>query len=69
VAFIERRNALTTQSTIATRKSMKVVGLFVHNSALRSLAAMMLEPSNGTSAKIGTIQRRLAWSLRKDDTH
>eukprot|EP00661_Eupelagonemidae_sp_cell13_P007909 gene7910-biopygen16593 len=23
----------------------------------------------GTSAKIGTIQRRLAWSLRKDDTH
>ena len=67
MAFIERRNALTTQSTIATRKSMKV--LFVHNSALRSLAAMMLEPSNGTSAKIGTIQRRLAWSLRKDDTH
>eukprot|EP00664_Eupelagonemidae_sp_cell27_P011096 gene11096-gene1321 len=30
---------------------------------------MELEPSNGTSAKIGTIQRRLAWSLRKDDTH
>jgi hypothetical protein len=28
-----------------------------------------LEPSNGTSVKIGTIQRRLAWSLRKDDTH
>ena len=29
----------------------------------------LAEPSNGTSAKIGTIQRRLAWSLRKDDTH
>ena len=28
-----------------------------------------LEPRDGTSAKIGTIQRRLAWSLRKDDTH
>ena len=28
-----------------------------------------VEPSDGTSAKIGTIQRRLAWSLRKDDTH
>ncbi|ESW08806.1 hypothetical protein PHAVU_009G076400, partial [Phaseolus vulgaris] len=23
----------------------------------------------GTSDKIGTIQRRLAWPLRKDDTH
>jgi len=23
----------------------------------------------GTSVKIGTIQRRLAWPLRKDDTH
>ncbi|PTQ44506.1 hypothetical protein MARPO_0020s0143 [Marchantia polymorpha] len=27
-----------------------------------------LVPS-GTSEKIGTIQRRLAWPLRKDDTH
>ncbi|XLS89325.1 hypothetical protein HN51_065333 [Arachis hypogaea] len=27
-----------------------------------------LVPS-GTSDKIGTIQRRLAWPLRKDDTH
>ena len=25
--------------------------------------------SFGTSVKIGTIQRRLAWPLRKDDTH
>ncbi|CAN4088129.1 unnamed protein product [Withania somnifera] len=29
---------------------------------------MKLVPS-GTSDKIGTIQRRLAWPLRKDDTH
>ncbi|KAK7377632.1 hypothetical protein VNO80_03061 [Phaseolus coccineus] len=28
----------------------------------------MLVPP-GTSDKIGTIQRRLAWPLRKDDTH
>ena len=27
-----------------------------------------MDPLRGTSAKIGTIQRRLAWSLRKDDT-
>ena len=26
-------------------------------------------PFGGTSVKIGTIQRRLAWPLRKDDTH
>ncbi|KAK8473230.1 hypothetical protein PHAVU_001G084100 [Phaseolus vulgaris] len=29
---------------------------------------LLLVPS-GTSDKIGTIQRRLAWPLRKDDTH
>ena len=28
-----------------------------------------LEPLRRSSAKIGTIQRRLAWPLRKDDTH
>ncbi|RDY02619.1 hypothetical protein CR513_13889, partial [Mucuna pruriens] len=30
--------------------------------------SMYVVPS-GTSDKIGTIQRRLAWPLRKDDTH
>ena len=28
-----------------------------------------LDPLRGASEKIGTIQRRLAWPLRKDDTH
>ena len=28
-----------------------------------------LDSFRGTSVKIGTIQRRLAWPLRKDDTH
>ena len=28
-----------------------------------------MEPRKRSSAKIGTIQRRLAWPLRKDDTH
>ena len=27
------------------------------------------EPLRGSSDKIGTMQRRLAWPLRKDDTH
>ena len=30
---------------------------------------VQLEPRKRSSAKIGTIQRRLAWPLRKDDTH
>ena len=28
-----------------------------------------MDSLRGTSVKIGTIQRRLAWPLRKDDTH
>ena len=32
-------------------------------------ARKRLEPRKRSSAKIGTIQRRLAWPLRKDDTH
>ncbi|CAN1161746.1 hypothetical protein LINPERHAP2_LOCUS24110, partial [Linum perenne] len=32
-----------------------------------SLSVLIVPP--GTSDKIGTIQRRLAWPLRKDDTH
>ena len=28
-----------------------------------------MDSFRGTSVKIGTIQRRLAWPLRKDDTH
>ncbi|CAI0381220.1 unnamed protein product, partial [Linum tenue] len=32
------------------------------------MIAKVAVPS-GTSDKIGTIQRRLAWPLRKDDTH
>ncbi|KAF1897491.1 hypothetical protein Lal_00035197 [Lupinus albus] len=36
--------------------------------ALRYKHSIGFVPS-GTSDKIGTIQRRLAWPLRKDDTH
>jgi len=37
---------------------------------IRSLETHTLGPFFGrSSAKIGTIQRRLAWPLRKDDTH
>ena len=33
------------------------------------MAIMVLDSLRGSSVKIGTIQRRLAWPLRKDDTH
>ena len=32
-------------------------------------ATWVLDSLRGSSDKIGTIQRRLAWPLRKDDTH
>ncbi|KAH6556462.1 hypothetical protein KP509_1Z176900 [Ceratopteris richardii] len=36
---------------------------------VRSCARVLALVPSGTSDKIGTIQRRLAWPLRKDDTH
>ncbi|KAI4348599.1 hypothetical protein L6164_009307 [Bauhinia variegata] len=36
---------------------------------LYGLISPRLSVPSGTSDKIGTIQRRLAWPLRKDDTH
>ena len=38
-----------------------------HSPAFGGLA--LLDSLRGSSVKIGTIQRRLAWPLRKDDTH
>ena len=37
--------------------------------AARILAHCPLDSLRRSSVKIGTIQRRLAWPLRKDDTH
>ena len=36
---------------------------------IKSNSQISLDSFRGTSVKIGTIQRRLAWPLRKDDTH
>ena len=36
---------------------------------LRLPGGVELDSLRGSSVKIGTIQRRLAWPLRKDDTH
>jgi len=36
---------------------------------LHFMGALHLDSLRGSSVKIGTIQRRLAWPLRKDDTH
>jgi hypothetical protein len=44
--------------SIAYRRDKLNVQLFILLASLR-----------GSSVKIGTIQRRLAWPLRKDDTH
>ena len=42
--------------------------LFDARSASEQLT-LFLDSLRGSSVKIGTIQRRLAWPLRKDDTH
>ena len=39
------------------------------SSCQQLLSVAMLDSLRGSSVKIGTIQRRLAWPLRKDDTH
>ena len=40
-----------------------------HQRAMKTKLANELDSLRGSSVKIGTIQRRLAWPLRKDDTH
>ena len=39
------------------------------NPAKQNAWISILDSLRGSSVKIGTIQRRLAWPLRKDDTH
>ena len=43
--------------------------LSTHSAAKIEAVGLQAEPRKRSSAKIGTIQRRLAWPLRKDDTH
>ena len=39
------------------------------NKAPEAKAGWSLDSLRGSSIKLGTMQRRLAWPLRKDDTH
>ena len=50
-------------------KFSSVFILFLFAAHSLPAAAAMLDSLRGSSVKIGTIQRRLAWPLRKDDTH
>ncbi|CAI0541335.1 unnamed protein product [Linum tenue] len=45
------------------------IGCFGENKAFINSCKTKAAVPSGTSDKIGTIQRRLAWPLRKDDTH
>ena len=40
-----------------------------HGAPKKPKAHSPMDSLRGSSVKIGTIQRRLAWPLRKDDTH
>ena len=41
----------------------------IHNNMPTNLRGVQLDSLRGSSVNTGPIQRRLAWSLRKDDTH
>ena len=45
-------------------QSISLTGFLARKDALK-----LVDSFRGSSVKIGTIQRRLAWPLRKDDTH
>ena len=42
---------------------------FNNSTQLNKTGRHRLDSLRGSSVKIGTMQRRLAWPLRKDDTH
>ena len=55
---------------IDTAISVATAGRFPESARQGPRATIMnLDSLRGSSVKIGTIQRRLAWPLRKDDTH
>ena len=63
---------------VGRRTSLRLVQCTKANSGISSTWALQrsifsssrqLDSLRGSSDKIGTIQRRLAWPLRKDDTH
>ena len=62
-AFTQNNTFLTVYNGVST----------VHKRLLIKLTEILVSARNRghtrSSAKIGTIQRRLAWPLRKDDTH
>ena len=64
------RNSLLTkigafeQGWCLLAQSISLTGFLARNDVLK-----LLDSFRGSSVKIGTIQRRLAWPLRKDDTH
>ena len=54
-----------------TRTNREVYTIFSRRTTWRETPVdrNLVDSSRGSSDKIGTIQRRLAWPLRKDDTH
>ena len=52
--------------------ALQVLGSLAEESGdVKVVKQVYLDPDSlrGSSVKIGTIQRKLAWPLRKDDTH
>jgi len=70
--FSPQKRGKTTQNDTKIELQSKTLPIDSHFGPPRGLTlgeTYPLEPLRRSSAKIGTIQRRLAWPLRKDDTH
>jgi hypothetical protein len=67
--FKHQGEMLQPESTLRSSQAvLHPVGLLILVSGGRLGFPFVLDSLRGSSVKIGTIQRRLAWPLRKDDT-
>jgi len=70
-ARLRSQRCLQTNSRMRRRQRHRHEGTLAISMPRRSpwRRINLLDSLRGSSVKIGTIQRRLAWPLRKDDTH
>ena len=69
VLVVGRTTVDTGRTILATCRGSVSHCIYGPCSSQQTLNNRCLDSLRGSSVKIGTIQRRLAWPLRKDDTH
>ena len=69
ILFLLKSKNRGAQSCVGKGRRRQGVGSFVRSSYVSALCPVVMDSLRESSVKLGTIQRRLAWPLRKDDTH